>query len=355
MRDPYKLAIVGCGRHARFTLAPLWRDIPEIEPVAASDVDQESLSDFAEDIDIANTYADVDKMLAEQQPDILIVASWPASHLENVLAGICAGVRAIFCEKPMALNAAQTNEMVQAAKSANVLLMEGFMSRYHPQLLAVKQRIIDGAIGEVRYMRASFSTGTADRANWRLRGELGGGAAMDLGCYCLSGIRYQLGAEPLSVSATGTFDDDAGIWETLMGTLHFAGEVQAQFDCSFGLPRRGSYEVVGTEGTIVVPVAEWSLPKDPAFSFTLSHGDRADLPPETVNITGVNPYREQLLDLCNALSTGNAPRLTPDDALANMRVIDAVHESARTGQRINIPTASRRLPGNCDRSEGETD
>ena len=285
MRDPYKLAVVGCGRHARYTLAPLWRDIPEIEPVAASDVDQQSLSDFAEDIGIANTYADMNKMLAEQQPDILIVASWPASHLENVLAGVCAGVR------------------------------------------------------------ASFSTGTADRANWRLRGELGGGAAMDLGCYCLSGIRYQLGAEPLSVSATGTFDDDAGIWETLMGTLHFAGEVKAQFDCSFGLPRRGSYEVVGTEGTIVVPVAEWSLPKEPAFSFTLSHGDRADLPPETVNITGVNPYREQLLDLCNALSTGNAPRLTPDDALANMRGIDAVHESARTGQRINITSSlqTRRL------------
>lgn len=336
MGDRYKLAIVGCGRHARFTLAPLWQDIREIEPVAASDVDAKSLADFAEDIGIENTYADVGKMLAEQQPDILIVASWPASHLENVLEGVRNGVRAIFCEKPLALNAAQAEEMVQAAKSANVLLMEGFMSRYHPQLLAVKQRLIEGAIGEIRFMRASFSTGTADRTNWRLRGELGGGAAMDLGCYCLSGIRYQLGAEPLSVSATGTFDADAGIWETLMGTLHFANEVNAQFDCSFGLPRRGSYEVVGTEGTIFVPVAEWSLPKEAEFSFTLSHGDRSDLPQETVKITGVNPYREQLLDLCNALSTGNPPRLTSDDAVTNMRVIDAVHESARTGQRIDI-------------------
>jgi xylose dehydrogenase (NAD/NADP) len=337
MGDRYTLGIVGCGRHARYTLAPLWKDIPEIEPVAASDVHPQSLSDFADDIGIANTYADVDQMLSEQQPDILVVASWPASHLDNVLAGIRGGVKAIFCEKPLALNASQAKEMVQAAKAANVLLMEGFMSRYHPQLLAVKQHLLDGAIGELRYMRASFSTGTADQANWRLRGELGGGAAMDLGCYCLSGIRYQLGGEPLSVRATGTFDDAAGVWKTLMGTLHFTGEVKAQFDCSFGLPRRGSYEVVGTEGTIVVPVAEWSLPKDPAFSYTLSHGDRADLPPETVNITGVNPYREQLLDLCNALSTGNPPRLAPDDAVANMRVIDAVHESARTGQPVEIP------------------
>ena len=210
------------------------------------------------------------------------------------------------------------------------------MSRYHAQLLAVKQRLLEGAIGEIRFMRASFSTGTANRANWRLRGELGGGALMDLGCYCLSGIRHQLGMEPLSVSATGTFDADAGVWATLMGTLHFADGIDAQFDCSFGWPRRGSYEVVGTQGIIVVPKAEWSMPKDKEFSFTLSHGDGTDLPEETVEVTGVNPYRLQLLDLCNALSTGNSPLLSSDDAVANMRVIDAVHESARTRQRIDI-------------------
>ena len=110
--DKYKLAIVGCGRHARFTLAPLWKDIPEIEPVAACEMNAESLADFANDIGIENTYSDLATMLAEQQPDILIVASWPASHMENVLAGVRGGVRAIFCEKPLALNAAQAEEMV---------------------------------------------------------------------------------------------------------------------------------------------------------------------------------------------------------------------------------------------------
>ena len=146
MTEKFKLAIVGCGGHARGTLAPLWKDIPEIEPVAACDAHAESLANFAEIIGIENTYADAATMLAEQQPDILIVGSWPASHMENVLDGVRGGVRAIFCEKPLALNAAQAEQMFQAARSAGVILVEGFMHLYHPQTHAVKERL-DGRRG----------------------------------------------------------------------------------------------------------------------------------------------------------------------------------------------------------------
>ena len=337
MSDKYKLAIVGCGGHARFNLAPHWQTIPEIEPVGACDVNPESVASFAESLGIKNTYSDLATMLAEQQPDILIVASWPAAHMENVLEGVRGGVRAIFCEKPFALNAAQAAEMVQAAKSANVILMEGFMFRYHPQTLAVKQRLVEGAIGEIRYMRATFSSGSGNPTNWRRRSELGGGAAMDLGCYCLNGIRYLLGSEPLSVSVTGKFDAVGEIWETLIGTLHFEDGVIGQFDCSFGWPRRGAFEVVGRKGSLVVPRSAWSWPREMESSFSVSHSDPFNnLQQETVNVTGVNPYRQQLLDLCNALSTGEPPRLPADDAVGNMRLIDAVHESARTGQQVDI-------------------
>ena len=159
---------------------------------------------------------------------------------------------------------------------------------------------------------------------------------MDLGCYCLSSIRYLIGAEPLSVSATGNFDADCEIWETLFGTLHFEDGVTGQFDTSFGWPRRGHCEVVGREGTIVIPRTAWSWPKEADSTFTIANADYRDPQQETVEIAGVNPYREQLLDLCNALSTGEPTRLAADEAVANMRVIDAVHESARTGRPIEI-------------------
>lgn len=336
MTDKFKLAIIGCGGHARGTLAPLWADIPEIEPVAACDAHAESLANFAELFGIENTYSDARKMLAEQQPDILIVGSWPASHMENVLDGVNARVRAIFCEKPIALNAGEAERMFEAARSAGVILVEGFMHLYHPQTRAVKKRLDDGAVGELRCIRASFSSGSSNPTNWRRRGELGGGAAMDLGCYCLSSIRYLVGEDPLWVSANGNFDADAEIWHTLLGTLHFENGVIGQFDTSFGWPRRGSCEVVGTGGTIWVPRTAWSWPREGSSTFTWANADYRDPREETVEVAGLSPYRAELLDLVNALSTGE-PTLLPDElSVATMRLIDAVHESARTGRRVEI-------------------
>ena len=343
MSDSHRLAIIGCGGHARYNLAPLWRDIPEVQPVGACDVNADAVSDFARTFGIGNTYSDLGRMLEEQRPDILIDASWPSSHKQNLLEGVRGGVRAIFVEKPFAVDAAQAEEMVDAAKSAGVVLMEGLMFHYQPQILAVRRRILEGAVGDVRFVRATFSSPMVPRGNWRLRAELGGGAAMDLGCYCVSCIRYLVGVEPQSVSVTGTLAPGTEAWETLVGRLDFADRVVAQFDCGFGWPWRAAYEVVGSDAAITVPVGDWSIPKQIGegidTQFTLIRGDpHEDFRQETVKVPGVNPYRAQLLDLCDALSNGTPTRLTADDALANMRVIDAVHASAATGRRADVAT-----------------
>ena len=121
------------------------------------------------------------KCLEKQQPDVLVVATWPSSHLKNVLEAVRCGVKGILVEKPITVNTTQLEQMIQVTERAGILLMEAFMYRHHPLTLAVKQKIEEGAIGEVRYARSTFSTGLTDRQNWRLRGDLGGGAVMDLG------------------------------------------------------------------------------------------------------------------------------------------------------------------------------
>lgn len=153
---------------------------------------------------------------------------------------------------------------------------------------------------------------------------------MDLGCYCINVIRCMIGAEPQSVWATGKFEPISDVWDTLIGTLDFGDGVTGQFDCSFGWTWRESYEVAGTKGTIVVPRA-WGN-SEGECSFTLIRDGQA----ETVTVEGVNPYAAELLSLCEALLTGAPPLLTTDDALWNMRVIDGLHESAHTGQRVDV-------------------
>jgi len=323
----YRVAIVGCGGISN-AHGNAWRNLPEIEIVGACDEKFESLKRFATEYNVQNTYNDLRQMLEKQQPDVLVIATWPSSHLKNVLEAVRGGVKGILVEKPIAVNATQLEQMIQVTERADIRLMEAFMYRHHPLTLAVKQKIEEGAIGEVRYARSTFSTGLTDRQNWRLRGDLGGGAVMDLGCYCINIMRYLVGQEPQSVWATGKFEPVNNVWETLIGTLDFGDGITAQLDCSFGWTWRESYEVAGTEGTLFVQSA-WG--NSEGESHFIVNG-------ETIRVAdGVNPYAAEILDLCQAVETGTPTHLPISDALGNMRVIDALHESAGTSQCIKIP------------------
>ncbi|MYC74904.1 Gfo/Idh/MocA family oxidoreductase [Candidatus Poribacteria bacterium] len=323
----YRVAIVGCGGISN-AHGNAWRNLPEIEIVGACDAQFEPLKRFATEYNIQNTYNDLRQMLEKQQPDVLVIATWPSSHLKNLLEAVRCGVKGILVEKPIAVNATQLEQMIQVTERADIRLMEAFMYRHHPLTLAVKQKVEEGAIGEVRYARSTFSTGLTDRQNWRLRGDLGGGAVMDLGCYCINIMRYLIGQEPQSVWATGKFESVNNVWETLIGTLDFGDGITAQLDCSFGWTWRESYEVAGTEGTLFVHSA-WG--NSEGESHFIVNG-------ETIRVAkGVNPYAAEILDLCQAVETGAPTRLPISDALGNMRVIDALHESAGTGQCIKIP------------------
>ena len=322
----YRVAIVGCGGISN-AHGNAWRNLPEIEIVGACDEKFESLQRFATEYNVQNTYNDLRQMLEKQHPDVLVIATWPSSHLKNVLEAVRGGVKGILVEKPIAVNATQLEQMIQVTERADIRLMEAFMYRHHPLTLAVKQKIEEGAIGEVRYARSTFSTGLTDRQNWRLRGDLGGGAVMDLGCYCINIMRYLVGQEPQSVWATGKFEPVNNVWETLIGTLDFGDGITAQLDCSFGWTWRESYEVAGTEGTLFVQSA-WG--NSEGESHFIVNG-------ETIRVAdGVNPYAAEILDLCQAVETGAPTHLPISDALGNMRVIDALHESAGTGQCIKL-------------------
>ncbi|MDE0466840.1 MAG: Gfo/Idh/MocA family oxidoreductase [Candidatus Poribacteria bacterium] len=326
MAKKYRVAIVGCGGISN-AHGNAWRNLPEIEIVGACDEKFESLARFATEYDVQNTYNDLRQMLEKQQPDVLVIATWPSSHLKNVLEAVRCGVKGILVEKPIAVNAIQLEQMIQVTERADILLMEAFMYRHHPLTLAVKQKIEDGAIGDVRYARSTFSTGLTDRQNWRLRGDLGGGAVMDLGCYCINIIRYLVGREPQSVWATGKFEPINNVWETLIGTLDFGNGITGQLDCSFGWTWRESYEVAGTDGTLFVQSA-WG--NSEGESHFIVNGETFSV------IDGVNPYGAEILNLCEAIDTGAPLHLPIEDALGNMRVIDALHESARTGQHLSL-------------------
>ena len=325
MSQIYRIAIVGCGgiSHAHGNAC---LESEQLDLVAACDINPQTLKNFADQFNIEHTYADLRQMLEKQTPDVLVIATWPATHLNNILEAVHGNVRAILCEKPLALNANQVEQMIQITNNHNVLLMEGFMYRHHPLTLTIKQKIESGEIGEIRYVRSTFTTGLTDHTNWRLRGDLGGGAMMDLGCYCINAIRYFIGSEPERVWTSGKYVFTTNVWETVCGTFDFGNGVSGQFDSGFGTLWRESYEIIGTAGSILAPVA-WGNNRGNT-NFILNG--------ETIEVNGVNPFEAELSNLCQATSTNETLLVSLEDSLNNARVIDAIHESAQSGRCIAI-------------------
>jgi xylose dehydrogenase (NAD/NADP) len=207
-----------------------------------------------------------------------------------------------------------------------VLLMEAFMYRFHPQTLRAIELLSAGAVGEPQLIRASFSFCVSNPANIRLRPELGGGALMDVGCYCVNVSRTLFGAEPVEAQAIAMWGV-SGVDARLVGSLRFADGRVSQFDCALDLHRREAYEVVGPEGSIVVPVA--FVPGQGATTVRLrrSHDEQVEA------IAGADQYQLMVEHFAACVHGEATLRYPPEEAAANMRAIEALLRSARDGGR----------------------
>ena len=174
-------------------------------------------------------------------------------HKPWIIAAADAG-KHVLCEKPLALDATRGEPWSSnTAGSAAVILMEAFMWRHQPRTLEIRKRVVEGAIGQLRLIRASFSF-PMQGDDWRLDPARGGGALWDVGCYGVSTARLFAGEEPRKSRAFAHFGD-TGVDLSLSALLEFPGGVLATIDCSFEQPFRCVYELVGTRGVIEVPDA----------------------------------------------------------------------------------------------------
>ena len=204
------------------------------------------------------------------------------------------------------------------------------MYRHHPQTAKLQELVTTGAIGSLCAVKTTFTFPLADLSNVRALPELDGGALMDVGCYCVSGIRV-LAGEPERVAAeqvTGS----TGIDMALHGTMRCAGDVVGQFEASFRSPERQRLEIVGSDGVIVAE-APWRVDWGGALSLTrFGEGDE----PEVVDVPEANSYQLELENLADAITGRTTPLLGRDDALGQARAIDALYRSAAEGRSIEL-------------------
>jgi predicted dehydrogenase len=256
-------------------------------------------------------------------------------HAEWSIRAMRAG-KHVLCEKPMALDASEVRAMIQASKTSGVLLMEGFMYKFHPQIGKTLELIGAGTIGAVRSVHSSFTFRfDRDGSNYRWSPAHGGGALYDVGCYTISIARLVLGAEPLAASAAAHTDPATGVDLTTAALLEFPGARIAQCESSFETHFQSRLLVVGTDGLLRLERAFSA--KDFDVAVEIVRGDAV----EAVPIPKANMFVLMIEHFGEAVLGETPLRYPASDAWANMRAIDACFESIRTGGRVSIPDSIR--------------
>jgi D-xylose 1-dehydrogenase (NADP+, D-xylono-1,5-lactone-forming) len=329
-RDRVRWGVISTANIGRAAMIPALQAAGNGELVAVASRSLERAQEFAAKLGIPRAYGSYEDLLADPSIDAVYNPLPNSLHLEWSTAAMAAG-KHVLCEKPLALNAAEAQAMVEAAARHGVLLTESFMYRYHPQTARVLALVAEGAIGALRLVHAAFTFRVTNPANVRLQPELGGGALMDVGCYCVNVGRTLASAagagEPVEAQAYATWTESSVDGE-LAGSLRWAGGLLVQFDCALTLPRREYYEAVGSEGVISVPVA--FLPGSGATTISVRRGRESA---QTETIPGLDEYRAIAEHFAGAILHGTPLAYPPEEAVANMRAIDALYRSARNAGR----------------------
>lgn len=292
-------------------------------------------AETARALGIPRAFGSYDALL--ESPDIDAVYNPLPNHLHQEWT-IRAAARGkhILCEKPFALNAAEADAMIAAAKQHRVLLMEAFMYRFHPQFAQLKSLIDAGAIGTVQTIRSAFGFMLNRPNDIRVRKETGGGALMDAGCYCVNMARLVAGAEPRQAQANMVMHENQQVDNSLAALLRFPADVVAVFDCSFRSDYREWLQVQGTEGRLDVPRPVKPMDRPAQIILTRGEKDDALFEPVTHTAPAANHYTLMVEHFAEAVMNGTPLRYPPELDRGNMRVIDALYESARVGTAVQL-------------------
>jgi D-xylose 1-dehydrogenase (NADP+, D-xylono-1,5-lactone-forming) len=296
----------------------------QVEVVAVASRDRARAEAYARERGIARAHGSYEALLEDPDVEAVYISLPNSLHVEWSIRALEAE-KHVLCEKPLGRRADEVERAFDAAERAGRILMEAFMWRHNPQTVRLKELVAGGAIGELRVVRAVFSFPLADPANIRLAPDLDGGALMDVGCYCVSGARL-LAGEPEYVS--GFSYVDRGVDTFFAGTLSFPGEVFAEFDCGFRLPKRDELEAIGEDGSLFLD--------DPWHARSPGIELRTDDGVERISIEPADSYRLQLENMGAAIRGEAEPLLGRADALGQARAIEALYRAADERQAVGV-------------------
>ena len=321
---PLKLGVLGVSGHYGLRVSTPASHSPLIELTALGSRSLDRSKAAAAKWGFEKAYGSYQEVLDDSDVEAVYIPLPNEVHAEWIKKCADAG-KAVLCEKPVALDAADAADAFAYAEKKGVLAMEAFMYRFHPQWVKAKELIDIGEIGEVMSIQTIFSFNLEDPTNIRNKMENGGGALYDIGCYAISSARFLMGREPERVISTISRDPIGGTDILTSAILDFGGP-RALFTVSTRMAPRQKVSVYGSGGNLTV-VRPFNGAPDVPLTVVIDPGDGA----REIKCGPADQYELMLEAFARAYRKGKPAPTLPSDAIANMKVIDAVFRSEKSG------------------------
>jgi predicted dehydrogenase/aryl-alcohol dehydrogenase-like predicted oxidoreductase len=324
------------------------RESDRAEVVAVASRDTERAEAYASAHGIERAYGSYASLLADPAVDAVYISLPNHLHVEWSIRSLQSG-KHVLCEKPFGRHPGDVTRAFDVADETGLVLSEAFMWRHHPQTRKLQELVAQGAIGDVKRIRAVFAFNLAgpvasprgprgiaahvrsrlrrppDVEDVRLAPEYDGGSLMDVGCYCVSAARLLVG-EPTLAEAEQTLGP-TGVDLHFSGRLEFPEGIEASFECSLAMQRRDELEVVGGDGSLFLD--DPFLCEEPVIEL------RRNGSIEHIEVERTDSYRLELENVADAADQQRPLLLGRDDAIGQTRALWALHRAADEGRPVD--------------------
>lgn len=314
-----KWGVLGTANIAKGCTIPGMKQAESCELYAIAGRSPEKAEAFRREFGFAKAYGSYEELIADKEVQAVYIPLPNDLHLKWVKAALKAG-KHVLCEKPLALNAKEAEEMYQTARECGVILMEAYAYLHSPYVESLKQDVKSGLIGEVDYIESAFIT-QGYQEDFRLHKEFGGGAMYDLGCYCTTMILSLIDSEPEFVKANAEFSD-LGVDLATAALIRFKNGARASFNVGMilGIDSNSRFDrlyIHGTKGSIRSEV-EYNQEGQVSYRIYTADG----MTEKTVSIP--QNYALEIEQLSRCILYGEKPHVTEEFSIKNAELIDCV-------------------------------
>ncbi len=330
MKKKIRWGVLSTAKIGREKVIPAMQHSPTgtIQALASRDLARAKV--VTEQLEIPKAYGSYEELLADPEIDAIYNPLPNHLHVPLTIQAARAG-KHVLCEKPLALTAEEAKELMVVQQETSVLIVEAFMVRSHPQWQWVRERVQARDIGDLQAIQAAFSYFNDDPENVRNQSDIGGGGIYDIGCYPVVISRYLFNEEPDSVAAIVQRDPTFGTDRLASALLRFPSGGQASFICSTQLVPYQRVQVYGSKRRIEVEIPFNALVDHPSRVFMDDGKYPHDRFRVITDFPAVNQYTEQARDFEDRVLKGHIDSGPLRDAIANMKVIDALYRAGESG------------------------